>query len=457
MMIKKSLTFDRTLHNILPFVDFLYILQLEDYNSRAYTRWISSRLTKRGFQKTARIVWTKKAKILLTISLLLYFLAVLKISLLIPNYWWMLLSVVIVTLLIPYLILLANLIFSIVDIWAKKQIIDKAKNILQKSDCTVVAVVGSQGKTSTRSLICQLLEGVKNYHTPPDNNNVALSLARDIIQSMTNKTEVYVVEFGELYRGDLACLYRFLQPKIIVMTAIGSQHMTQFGSQVAIDNEFLSLLEVAMNSTLIVNSEDDGVRRVCARSKHKTRSYSTETLASLKIPSEPEIFKIAHMRANTGAAVLVAQQLGLSSEHIVNRIQHLESVDRRLKVTKQGSITILDDSYNISPESAGAALDYLKTLKGRKVVVTGGIVDQGDNENTANETFGRKLAEVADVVIVAQNRLALAVTHGIHAGSKNVQVLPSISPDMTPEILRSVLKPEDCVLIQNELPDLYWS
>lgn len=457
-MNKPSDTIDRFLHALFPFVDFLYILQLEDYNSRGYWRWMQTRLFKRGFQKVGQIMWTKKAQILLGLSFILYFATIFMISGLFINFWWLILVVVIFSSLIPHLVLVANIIFSVVDILMKKRIILRAQKHLQSlNHCTVIAIIGSQGKTTTRHFLCQLLDGAKFYHTPPDNNNVALSVARDILHKLDDKTEVYIVEFGELYRGDLVYLYKFLQPSVVILTSISSQHIAQFGSQKAIDNEFASLLKIAGNSKVLANKTDDGAGRVIEASSAKVQWYDQKQLDIISKDRWPKIFEIEHVRINASAAVVAAIALNVDREIITSNLSKLVMTDRRLKTTKRGDITIIDDSYNISPESALEALKMLNKYQGRKVIVTGGIVDQGTDEMKANVNFGRQIAKVADVVVVAGNILAQYVEKGLREATEKIDLIKSAHPDETPNILQKNLKPGDTVLIQNELPDTYWS
>ncbi len=456
--LKPIISLDVVIHALFPFVDFLYILQLEDYNSRGYWHWIQTRLFKRGFQKVDQIKWTKKAQILLLISFLLYFIFIISISGLFANFWWLILNLIIFSSLIPHLILSANLIFSLADIPLKKRIILQAQNRLKNlKNCTVVAIIGSQGKTTTRHFLCQIIEGTKTCHNPPENNNVALSMARDILSNLNTKTEVYVVEFGELYKGDLTYLFRFLQPKIIVLTSVSSQHIAQFGSQKNIDNEFASILKIAGKSIIVANQSDDGVKRVIGQCDAKVDWYDEKVLDILPKSEWPSMLAIPHLRSNASAAYTAAMALGIDREHLRNQLTKLEPTDRRLKMTKRGDITIIDDSYNISPDSALEALRVLDKYRGRRVLVTGGIVDQGADEAHANVVFGQQIAKVADVAIVAQNILAPHVEKGLRDVKETINLIKSSHPDKTPAILQRTLKPGDTVLIQNELPDTYWS
>ncbi len=98
--------------------------------------------------------------------------------------------------------------------------------------------------------------------------------------------------------------------------------------------------------------------------------------------------------------------LGMTKEEILTGIKNLKSLNRRLSIqrTPQG-FTIIDDSYNISEDSFKAALGFLKEAfpDKRKIVITAGLVEQGDKKSEANILFGEKLKETADIILIPKN------------------------------------------------------
>ncbi len=448
--------FDSIFSTLFPFVDFVYIAQLEDYDIVQYWRWISSGIFKRHLQKVAKINWTPKAKIILGLSLLLYAVPIILSPFIFINALWLLFVVLVLTIAIPLLVALALVLFLPVDTYMKNLTIKKAKarlgNMVKAGDLKVVAIAGSYGKTSTRYFAYDLVKDSFKTHTPIENHNTLYSIALDIVHNLDTSTEVYITEIGEQHPGDITSIMSLLKPSIAVLTGVGSQHIAQMGSQKLIDDEFVTFINKSEAEIKLINGQDDGIKRLRERFNKDVREVPVT-----KNPVPVALKDIVHMAENVAAAEAIASALKISDQTITDRVKSLAAVQRRMKISHNNDVTIIDDSYNISPESTAAALDHLSTYKNRKVVVTGGIVDQGDNQAEANIAFGERLADVADVIVIADNILAKYIQQGIKKSGKKVEIHISEHPSKTPDILKDILKSGDVVLVQNELPDTYWS
>lgn len=450
-----------TINYFFPFVDFLYILQLEEYDLIQFFRWIRGRWWKRNFQKVGHIIWTKKLIILFVIAILLY-LFILAIFYIVFDYWYLkIISFLLATLCIPLYIILSNIIFLPVDIFIKSRAISKARRKLEDlSECTVIVLAGSHGKSTTRHFLLQMLQNKYKVHTPEGNINTFFGLAQDILKNLNSEIDIYIVEFGESHRGDFKKFFDLIpRQTIAILTAVGSQHLSSFGSQNAIDQEFLSFLNLTKAEKILANDDNSGVKRVVELCRRNVEKYSGKDIFPfLSRESLSETLKIEHMRQNAGAAVRVAKILNLDPKIIKEQLYKLETFERRVKLTKINDILIIDDSYNINPESARAALDFLSTFANkRKILITGGIVEQGENSFLRNLDHGAQIGKTVDVAIVANNNFSETILHGIKKSGENIRIIISKHPKETQQILQRNLKANDVVLIQNELPDLYWN
>ena len=90
-------------------------------------------------------------------------------------------------------------------------------------------------------------------------------------------------------------------------------------------------------------------------------------------------------------------------------------------------------------------------------MVSGGIVDQGDNWRKENSRFADAISQVANIAVVANNNFREVIVNTIREHNNKCEVIISPHPSKTPEILRDLLQKGDVVLIQNELPDTYWN
>lgn len=446
----------RWLNIVFPFVDFLYIFQLEEYAAGPYLDWIKTRWWKRNFQKVGNIVWTTKAVILLILSFLIFILALASIFGFFNPFLVKLIGVAIALLIIPLLILVAAGLFWPIDFLAKQVLVQWAKKKLAKfSNCRVIAIAGSYGKSTTRFFLYHLIQTHVKAHTPEGNVNTLVGLAWDILKYVTRDTRVYLVELGEYYPGDLRRFRRLLHPEIIVLTAIGPQHIASFGSQEAVDKEFLTFLRKTQGAPQYASGDDPGIQRVLKwYQSPQLVFYRATDVDKFEVPAA---FVIPHLKQNLAGALQVARHVGVPEAVLREKLSTLRPLERRLSMQEVNGVLVIDDSYNINPRSAEAALRYLATFRNRrKILVTGGIVDQGEQSVSVNEAYGQQIAATADVVVIAENVFARFLKQGLARAKRKIEVWLSPHPKKTPEILQSLIRNGDVVLVQNELPDLYW-
>lgn len=438
----------RTLNLFFPLADFLHIYQLEEYDNKSFLKWSLPRIYKRNLQKVGRLTWTQKAKLLYLLSLSLIILSSLVIFLIGQDSRLSTAALGINSFITPLWLVAAKTLLFPGEFLLKSRSINNAKKKLSGvTGLRVIAVCGSVGKTTTRHFIVELLKTKYKTFTTSGNINTALGIANQINSRMASDTEVFVMELGEYKPGDLLKICKLAAPEVLVFTKIGSQHLERFGDQTAINEEFLSLkslggvkqIFVAKNNLIAEELKGSNVRIVT--------SGGHTNLDRLKAKSFEE---------NLELAVSVAQYMSIGKSVIQTMVPTLSPLPQRLTTTVQNGITIIDDSYNISLESASNALDFVRLHKGRKVLVTGGIVDQGEKSDRVNKKFGAMAAKIFDVILVAENNYFSAITKGIKAARTEVEIVNSESPTHTTFLLSKLLKNGDVVLIQNELPEVYW-
>ena len=450
---------NKIINTLFPFVDYLYILQLEEYNIISYFQWIRNRIFKRNFQKVGKIIWTKKAIGIFIMSIVLYILIIGVLAILSTSIIYKIIFIIAITGAIPLLIALPTIILSPLDWLLKYYLINRAKSkMIKLNQCKIIVIAGSYGKTTTRSFTYQVLHGKLKIHTAKDNINTIIGLAKDIIDNITPNTSIYLVEIGEYRKGDFKKFLKFLpRPQIAILTAVGPQHISTFHSQENVDKEFLAFLKLTKQSIQYVNGKNKGVERIINHYDGNPILYADSGNFQHYFKFlHPEILKNPNAMQNAAVAIMIAEHFGLNSKEIGEALTKLELPERRLKLKKSGNFSIIDDSYNINPDSADSALSYLSTFKGRKIIVTGGIVDQGKHSTQRNIEFGEKIAKTADIVVIAKNNFGNLVKRGVNQIESKIKIFDSPDPKETPKILQSILQPNDTILIQNELPDLYW-
>lgn len=448
----------RPLNLFFPLADFLYIFQLEEYNTEYFLKWSIKRLFKRNFQKIGEITWTDKAKAIYIVSLIVILIFSLFATFLVSFHLKLLIFVAIIIIssfLTPLWLIIATFVIFPLEYYLKNKAVNLAKGKLSSLDnLQIVAIAGSVGKTSTRHFLTNLLDDKKVF-TTQGNYNTMLGIASEINDKLTADKKIFIVELGEYFPGDLVKLASFLKPSILILTKIGSQHIEKFGNQANLNSEFINLCKYP--SVKIIYSDSENILAKSLKHESHVKLIMTKAYQNYFTPLEnPQIAQSASLMENLSVAIAAAEGLGVKRDEIIKRLTRLTPLERRLTIKSENGITFIDDSYNISFESAKNAVDFLGKQKGRKIIITGGIVEQGKMSEAVNRNYGKLISKCADVVIVAKNIFYKWIKEEIESKNTQAKVIVSDNPSKTPQILRRILKKGDVLLIQNELPEIYW-
>ncbi len=450
----------RFLNVVYPLADFLYILQLEEYKNRFFLHWALPRIYKRNFQKIGNLSWSEKAKALYLLSSFLIAVLSFFISIFLPLFGkWVYTFFVLLILnftLIPFWLIAASILLMPLEHYFKqKQVKNAKKKLLSLKGLKVIAIAGSAGKTSTRHFLSEILKNKYRVFTPTKNYNTLLGIAEQVNNQMPQDTEVFIVELGEYLPGDLMIIAQLVNPEVLILTKVTNQHFEKFGSQEAINEEFLSLSSFPTIKNIFIAKDNLITKNLTGKSKvnlvdTKKWGLYLDKIKNINLPWALSVYE------NLSITAAVSDFMGVRRDSLKNTVRQLMPVDRRLVVSSQNGVTIIDDSYNISFDSAKNAFEFLKSFKGRKVLVSGGIVEQGKNATVVNQEFGQMVSRFFDIAIIAKNNFYKAVTTGIKESKNKTQIFTSDKPDKTPLLLTEILRKGDVVLVQNELPEVYW-
>ncbi|MFN2526936.1 MAG: UDP-N-acetylmuramoyl-tripeptide--D-alanyl-D-alanine ligase [Actinomycetota bacterium] len=385
---------------------------------------------------------------------------------------------------LPYLVVAADVLLAPVQRTINARYLRAARNKLQTYAPAVVGITGSFGKTSTKFAIAALAGPTGSVLATPASYNTPLGVARAINEGLEADHRVLVVEMGAYAVGDIGELSEFARPSIGVLTSIGPAHLERFGSLEAISQAKYELIESLPSEGVAVMNCDDPQVRVLAEATKRVRviRYGTQrggrpdiTARDIKATARGTAFELLDEERNRIrvitrllgafaighilAAVGVARVLGRSLEELKGPIEDLEPTEHRLQLIEgAGGVTVIDDAYNSNPEGAAAALDVLAAQPGnQKVVVTPGIIELGPLQFESNRNFGLQAAAVADTLVVVGETNRAALLAGANAASDGAVIVIVDSLDAATEKLKSLLRPGDVVLFENDLPDQYES
>lgn len=281
----------------------------------------------------------------------------------------------------------------------------------------VICITGSVGKTSTKEIICNILDvNGTSYVASYGNQNTAIGLALTIF-SMCAEHQIAIFELGINKRGEMAQLVAMAKPTMAVITNVGHAHMEGLGSIVDIAAEKRDVFSLFKETNIGIVNGDQALLSHISYS-HPVVKFGSKTTNQiqarkifqgsnyvsfiLKLYGEKHriVLKTNHNGAvfNTLAAVGVAYLLQIPSQTIIQAIQMPIIVAGRFeqRLLKNGKGVIINDCYNASPESMKAALLALQKIEtsAEKIAVLGDMAELGINGPFWHRQLGRFLRKV---------------------------------------------------------------
>ncbi|EOH7137949.1 Mur ligase family protein, partial [Campylobacter coli] len=267
---------------------------------------------------------------------------------------------------------------------------NKAKAKLQNNpQLKIILITASFGKTSIKNFLYELLkDDFKTYKTPRSVNTL-LGIIADINTNLSDDTQIYIAEAGARVKGDIDVITRFLEPQICIVGEIGNAHLEYFKN---IENTRKTKLE-ALNSkrlekaflhTSTQKSEDELI--LLYDDKLQDIQASLQGL-EFKINLENKTYEFKSQilgdfnAQNLCACILCANYLGVKIEKIQKQVLKINSVEHRLQIISKEPKFIIDDGFNGNYKGMSASYKLCKNYKGRKVLVSPGIVEVDKDEN----------------------------------------------------------------------------
>ncbi len=256
-------------------------------------------------------------------------------------------------------------------------------------DVPLIAITGSNGKTTTKELISHILESKYNVLKNKDNKNNIIGVS-DTLFNLNDKHEIIVMEMGMNHKGEISTLSRMCKPNIGVITNIGSSHIGLLKSKRNIYKAKLEIKE-GLTGLLIVNGDDKYLKRVkkcyrCGRNYYNDliayNIYSSNELLEFSIYLNKE-YRIhfncpgIHFVNDILIAIKVCLMYDIDIDTIIDKINDFKMIDKRMNIKHYKDITIIDDCYNANYESVSVGLNILKNIKNEKIIILGDMLELG--------------------------------------------------------------------------------
>ena len=340
-------------------------------------------------------------------------------------------------------------------------------------DVQVIGITGSVGKSSTKEMTHAVLSQRFNTFKSPGNRNSILGLPAAVFD-LRPEHERAVLEMGMYTVGEIERLCEMTHPKIGVVTIIGPVHMERAGSMEKIVEAKQELVEaLPENGTAILNYDDLRVMGMAEHTRAQVFTYGLDSNAdvwadnihsmgldgirfTLHCGNESLSMGIPMLGRHSVHTALRATAVGLveslSWEEIAAGLGEASTAQFRiLAVPGPNGSTIIDDTYNSSPDSALAALNLLSELNGRRIAVLGDMLELGDAEEHSHRLVGRRTADVADLLVAVGPRAMVIAEEAQIVGMPAKSVIwVEEATDAIP-ILEQIIVEGDMILVKGSL------
>ncbi len=297
---------------------------------------------------------------------------------------------------------------------------DIARYYRKKYSPTVIAITGSNGKTTTKEMTAQILKTKFNIVSAPASFNNDIGVPLTVLQ-LTKDTEVLILEMEMNELGGTKRLCNIARPNIGAITNIGDTHLEFMYSRQGVAQEKSELLEFISGSGIaILNADDSMIMEMWQR--YNFKGYFTfgieksadifankiinhfdqgtefrlcnKYITRLKVPGVFNIY-------NALAAASITKALGCEFENIVLALEEYTAAPMRMERVEINGITIFNDAFNANPQSMLAALETFAnfTASGRKIVVLGDMLELGIKSAEFHRDLGKNLPKSIDILV----------------------------------------------------------
>jgi UDP-N-acetylmuramoyl-tripeptide--D-alanyl-D-alanine ligase len=341
----------------------------------------------------------------------------------------------------------------------------------RKFGIPILAIAGSNGKTTTKEMGMMVLSTCYRIHGTEGNLNNHIGVPLTLFR-LERRHQVSVVEIGTNHPGEIAALCKIVEPTHALVTMIGREHLEFFGSIDGVAKEEGYLYEYIRGkkgTVAFINADDQhvvtrgrglrnswryGFSSSRVRVKGRLRSFDKRgricfqfglagrrkmTAVQLRIPGE-------HHAVNALAAATVGLAFDISPDRIREALESFKPASKRMEAIQCSGVLVYNDTYNANPDSMLAALATLARTetKGKRIAVLAGMRELGAHSDTEHARIGKEVENLG---------IDFLLTYGdearrIHEEAGILQKFHYDQKNVLAEYLAELLSPGDVVLVK---------
>ncbi len=290
-------------------------------------------------------------------------------------------------------------------------LVELAKNYRNSLKCKVIAITGSNGKTTTKDILASLLKEKFKVQKTQRNFNNEIGLPMTLL-SLDEDCEIAVLEMGTENFGDISFLTNIAKPDMALITNIGDAHLMTLKSRSNIAKAKLEILEgLPQDGIFFFNGDDftldnitkgfDLPERTFTYGTNEKNDYVIEPLSydgsGVTFNLEDHLYTVPllgnHQIYNGAIAIIISEFFGLDYSTIAKGLKDINLTGMRNELIHLKEFDVLNDSYKSNPQSLDSCLETVYSLEGydRVITVLGDMLELGNNEITIHENVGEDL------------------------------------------------------------------
>ncbi len=335
-------------------------------------------------------------------------------------------------------------------------------------DVPLIAVTGSNGKTTTREMIGAVLAVKYRVLLSEGNKNNHIGLPLTLLR-LGQEVQAAVVELGTNHPGEIAHLTRLARPTAAVITNIGKGHLGYFGTLESVFEEKTALFrEIPGRFPRFINMEDaylagyqsgrqsvirvgldprwDVWGRIESEDERGRATFRLNDEVSIKLPLPGR-----HQVMNALLAAAVGRYAGIEWKAIRSALETFVPAAQRMELLDKDGVLFVNDAYNANPDSMRAALEYLARLSGnihRRIAVLGDMLELGEFAEKEHRALGRFIAEQEIDEVYLYGPMSQEILNGILSAKTGMNARRYSSHRELARDLRKVLAPGVAVLLK---------
>lgn len=312
----------------------------------------------------------------------------------------------------------------------------------------------------------------------PGTINTPIGIARTVLKSLSEKTNIFIVEMGAYKIGEIKGMCDIVHPAIGVLTAVNQQHISLFGSiENTMQAKYELIQSLPQNGLAVFNGNNQNAKKLFDKTKGKKIMYGTDKMIQVSMKNSVTAKNIQVEKLNVafeafyGGAFIGKVKVNLLGEHVVENVLPVIAIAKNLRISndnilkamanihplkktmqplfsKSGAIFI-DDTFNANPDAVLAASKYAGIYRGKRGLVLQPMIELGAYGSERHREVGQSIGKNFDYLFLTNSNFLEELKAGIH-DSKGKCELMVIESKKCATFIKETFDIEDIVIFEGK-------